>query len=363
MIITSLKLSNFRNYDGISVNFNKGLNFIYGENSSGKTNLVEAIYYLSLARSFRTNTNLDMIKSGCEYATIEAIIEKGENQKKKIHSVVMKNSRNLSVNGKEIKKLSELTDIANVLIFEPRDVNLFKENPKARRNYLDTHLSKMSHLYLQSMSMYNKLLSERNEVLKKEKIDKVLLQTIEEMMMEVSFKIYQMRSKFLNHLEIIVNKVLKSISSKNRIVCLKYQHIVEGETKEQYQECFKTAFKKALESDLRYKTTTIGVHREDFLTALNNQNIVSFGSQGEKRMVALALKIAPYFLIQKQEERPIVVLDDVLSELDDEHVMRLLNFFEKFEQVFITGTKIVKCSASYYEVANQNITRRTNYGR
>lgn len=360
MIIKSLRLKNFRNYESVAIEFAKGLNIICGQNGAGKTNLVEAIHYLSLARSFRTNENSDLIAHDKESATIEAVVIEGVSEKN-IKIVINGEKRQVSVGRREIKKLSELTELADVIVFEPRDVNLFQATPKNRRTFIDVHLSKNSRVYLRAITRYEKLHNERNEILKNATPDLIHLDVVTDMLIEESEKIVNSRQEYLTKLEPMVNRVIKAISPKTRKVVLEYQPFIAANEK-QFIEAAKNAFKKSLENDLRKKVTNIGIHREDFSTTLNGHNIALFGSQGEKRMVALALKVAPYFLIEDKDKRPIIVLDDALSELDQEHARHLLEFFMKFEQVFITGTKIEENNASFYEVVDRNIVRRLSHG-
>lgn len=361
MILTNLKLKNFRNYSISEVDFSSGLNMIYGENASGKTNLVESVYFLSSGRSFRTNIVSELIKNDENIGTIEGKIIRGKNSHK-IRAVIEKEKRHFFLNGREIKKVSELAKMLNVLVFTPTDVHFFKESPRVRRNYLDINLGKMFPAYLEALTRYNKLLQERNELLKKKVIDDIQKDTIEEMMCEESYTIYRYRKEFIKKLEPIVEKVVKAIHGDAKRIHLTYLFEIDEEDKGTYVCELKKALNRALESDLKYRATSIGIHREDFVTELNGRKIAAFGSQGEKRMTALALKVAPYFLIEERENKPIIVLDDVMSELDEEHIRKLLAFFSKFEQVFITGTKIEKSDASFYEVSKQNI-RRVDYGR
>ena len=363
MIIKKLKLKDFRNYENLDIEFQKGLNIIIGSNGVGKTNIVEAIYYLSFARSFRTFEHADLIMSNKDFALIDAVIEEND-KNKRVHMIINKDGQKITCNNVEVSKLSELASIANVIVFEPRDVLIFQSQPKIRRSYLNMQLSKISPIYLSACSNCAKLTKERNAILKMTQVNMMHLEVITNQLINQSYVVSEKRKEYLKMLEPLVNKTLKAISFSKREVKLTYEPFVEFQTKEQFIEKAKKAFNEALENDLRRKTTTIGVHHEDFSTSLNDVNIATFGSQGEKRMAAIALKIAPYFLIEEREKRPIVVLDDVMSELDEKHCDKLLNFLEKFNQVFITSTEInSKYEATTYEVADKNVARRYTHGR
>lgn len=363
MIIKRLKLKDFRNYENLDIEFEKGLNVIAGSNGVGKTNVVEAIYYLSFARSFRTLDHYDLIKSDKEFAIIDALIEE-DSKTKQVHMVINKDGQKIICNKKEISKLSEMASITNVIVFEPRDVLIFQNSPKVRRSYLNIQLSKMSSAYLNACSNCAKLTKERNLILKMPQPNMMHLEIVTNQLIDQSYIVSQKRKEYLKVLEPLVNKTLKAISFTERQVSFHYEPFVKFENKEEFLTNAQNAFKEALENDLKKKTTTIGVHHEDFSTSLNEVNIATFGSQGEKRMAAIALKIAPYFLIEEREKRPIVVLDDVMSELDEKHCDKLLKFLEKFNQVFITTTEIdSKYEATMYDVANKNIARRYTHGR
>lgn len=364
MIVESLVLKNFRNYEKVGVKFAQGLNILVGKNGSGKTNVVEAIYYLSFARSFRTYSYQDLIKNQCEYGVIEAVA-KNDKVQKKIRMVISKDGQKIMCNDVELTRLSDLATILNVLVFDPRDVLIFQSSPRIRRSFLNMQLSKLSPKYLEECSKCAKLTKERNAVLKSKNFNKTYLEVLDEQIITLSYEIVKARSAFIRKLEPIINKILRHIIDGERQVHLKYQSFVEEcDSFEEFKVKAKDAFANALESDLKYKATTIGVHREDFSTTLNDTDLGQFGSQGEKRMVAISLKLAPYFLVEEKSEKPIVVLDDVLSELDPQHQDKLIDFVSKFNQVFITGTEISeKYKATVYEVANQNIMRRKTHGR
>ena len=364
MIVEEIKLQQFRNYNNQKARFTKGINMILGKNGAGKTNLVEAIYYLSFARSFRTNDHRDLIMQNKEFACIESLI-RIEDQSQMVKMVISNDGQRIQINRRDITKLSELATLINVIVFEPRDVNFFQVSPKIRRSFLNMQLSKLSTKYLEACSACARLTKERNAILKSSNVNKTHLGIVTNQLIEASYEVCVKRKEFIAKLEPLMNKTLKAISNSiERVVSIKYSPFVEFDNKEEYFTKAKNAFKETLENDLRQKVTTIGVHREDFSVFLNGGLIDVYGSQGEKRMCAIALKLAPYFLVDDKEKRPIIVLDDVLSELDNKHQERLLAFLEKFNQVFITGTETeIECNASLYEVTNQNILRRNTHGK
>ena len=351
MIVKSLTLKNFRNHDFLSYDFKNGINILAGPNGAGKTNVVEALYYLSLARSFRVNDDWDLIKKDKDRAEINAIISEGE-LSRKIRILICKDGRQVLLNNKPISRLSELSKCMNVVLFEPKDVMLFRGSPRARRNFLDISISKKYEPYLDLISQYSKLLKERNEILKSEKPDTTLLEITTEMMVNLSEKIVSFRLKYVKDINDILIKITRALTGEDNKIEVIYKPFVESN--DEFKKNAIEAFKKSEESDLKKKATSIGIHREDISVSLNERDIGEFGSQGENRIAALALKLSPYFLIEDKDKRPIVALDDVMSELDQVHRQRLINFLKKFEQVFITATRLEVNDASHYQLKKKD---------
>ena len=337
MVVKSLTVRNFRNHIVRDLNFNEGINLIVGPNASGKTNIVEAIYYLSLARSFRGVDDSDIINNKNEYSQIDAVISEGD-IKRNIRILITKKGRSVLVNGKKVSKLSDLAKSVNVLLFEPKDVMLFRGSPKERRNFLDISLSKQFPIYLDYISRYEKALRQRNEILKSQKIDEKLLEASTELMVKYAGPIINYRAMFVKDINDILIKITHALTGVKDKIEISYRPFVNMTS--EYEKEALEAFNRSLESDLRHKATSVGIHREDISVSLNGKDIGTYGSQGENRLVALALKLSPYFLITDKGKKPVVVLDDVMSELDKTHQEQLIKFLRKFEQVFITDTKL-----------------------
>ena len=337
MQIKHLNLKNFRNHSSLSFDFSDHLNVLTGLNAVGKTNVVESIYYLSLGRSFRTSEDTELIKKNQDKAEINAVIAEGE-LTRKIKIIITKTGRMVMINGKSISKLSELSKCVNVILFQPKDVQLFNGPPRDRRNFLDISISKKSSIYLDYISRYEKVLKERNDLLKSDKIDQTLLDVTTELLVKLSGSIISYRQMYVKDINDILNKITRALTGEKGKFELKYYPFVSYDA--DFMENAKKAFKRAEESDFKHKQTSIGIHREDISISLNGRDIAAFGSQGENRIAALALKLSPYFLIEDKDKKPIIVLDDVMSELDQHNQERLIKFLRKFNQVFITGTKL-----------------------
>lgn len=355
MIVRELELTNYRSYTYCRLQFDAKMNVFVGENGSGKTNLVEAIHFLSLARSFRTSEDQHLVKKGTTQTRIKALIEQyGVTKTVDIH--IGLDGKKILVNFKPIVKLSHLSDVLNVLVFEPRDVMIFDDSPKVRRRFLDITLMKQSTIYFEKIVQYERVLKERNDLLKHPHIDLEHLNILTNQLIELSEPIVTMRQTYLVKMNDVLAKIVGLIKGEAFNVNLHYVPYLEPGTN--FLKRASVLFEKNVEQDLKRRTTTFGVHREDFVVVYDNQAIASFGSQGENRLVALALKLAPYFMIDDHEKRPVIVLDDVLSELDEQTQQRLLTFLEKLQQVFITTTHYPTRRHTQYTIQENTITRR-----
>ena len=354
MKLTHLTLRNFRSYPSCTLDFSDGVNFIEGSNGEGKTNLVEAIYYLSLAKSWRTNDDRALIRYGESEAYIGAeIVESGLHRR--IEIALSANGRKILVNGKPIHRLSELSRLVNALLFSPEDTGIFRGSPGERRNFLDVNLSKQSLDYFALIGKHNRLLEERNAVLKKDKPDPAYLEVVTKSLIEVGEPLERYRRLYVDAL----NKILSSLESElygaKRTLLLAYRPFIRGED---YKSEAEKAFKRALDGDLYHKVTSIGLQREDFSLLLDAKDVGLYGSQGENRLAAIALKLSPYFLIDDPEQKPLAVLDDIYSELDADHATRLTGLIKRLNQSFVTGNKSMIEGASKFEVTSHKAVRR-----
>lgn len=355
MIVQKIKLNNFRCYKNCEVEFSKGLNYIYGDNASGKTSLVEAIYYLSLARSFRTNKDKELINKNYDSATINSHMNY-QNSNKEILISLMNNGKKILINKKQINKISELSNLVNAICFIPKDVNLLKESPSQRRLFLNLSIAKTSKKYLELCINYEKLLHSRNELLKEEVINQNLLDVLTNQLISVSKEIYFYRKKYIDDLNKKINFVYKSITGKDETLKIIYKSFISNY--ENYEVIAEKKYLESKEIDLLRKVTNIGIHKEDFEILLNSKDVSKYGSQGENRIAVLSLKLTPYELIDDVDKKPIIILDDVLSELDKTNQENLLNYLQKMNQVFITSTnKIIKENINYYFIDKTEIIK------
>lgn len=357
MIISSIILKNFRSYTSCEVSFERGLNVIVGENGFGKTNLVEAIHYLSLTKSFRTSNDLELIKHQTKQALIEAELLEGD-VKRKIRIIISNEGKIVLINDKKIIKLSELSKLVNVIVFEPSDVSMFKDTPGIRRKFIDISVSKQSPIYLDRLIIYQKLLKERNELLKGENINNQHLDIITSQLIISEKQIVVERIKYVKQLNQVLQKIISPRLDEKYSLEIQYKPFANPD--ETFFQSALNLYQNNLDSDIKRKTTQVGIHREDIRMMLNGKDVGHYGSQGENRLAALSLKLAPYYLVDNIDKKPIIILDDVMSELDKEHQNKLINIVNELSQVFITATDIEINNATYYEIDKNKISRRNS---
>ncbi len=359
MIINNLSLVNFRNYQSLDINFQKGINILVGNNGVGKTNIVEAINYLTLGKSFKTNNDEELIKFDEEYLKIN--LEFVSKSKKTIQCVISKNSKKIIYNDYEIKKLSELNGKLISVLFTPIDVNLFKDSPALRRRFLNIYISSFDNSYLKQLSLFNNLLKERNALLKNERIDRNYLEIIDDKLIETSYPIMIKRKEIIKKLNLSINTIFQNIDSTSNEISLVYKTDLDLEDYQEYYQSMKRKYKEDFESDIRRKSTSRGIHHDDMIMLLNGREIGLYGSQGQNRIGSLSLKLTMIELIKQEiDEDPIIILDDVLSELDIEHQNKLLEILKNYEQVFITcaDNSLLVDDASIYKIENGKLIGR-----
>lgn len=353
MVITNLNLYSFRNHQSLEATFVKGLNVLVGPNGAGKTNIVEAIHMLGFASSFRTRDSAVIVKKEQAKAHIEATINLPH--KAVVEFDITAKSKIITVNGKILRKTSELNRLFNLTTFMPEDVFFFDREPKNRRKFLDERISKDSELYLMGLIAYEKLLKERNALLKNESQDERLTIVTEQLVKEAE-KIVLERQKYTKRLETVLNKVMGQLNTTTMMVTLKYLPSLKPGAR--FKEEALKLFKESEKREKVLQTTTLGPHRDDLTATLLGKDVKDHASQGQKRLIAICLKIAPYFIELDANKKPVVILDDVLSELDDKHQERLIDLLNTMNQAFVTTTKYENYAAAIYDVSAGAINRR-----
>ena len=340
MKINSIELKNFRNYTYCSIEFDPFINIFIGKNAQGKTNLLEAIYILSMSKSFKTKVIDEMICFEKDFAKIHGQVE--NNQKiLDLEMILSQFGKKAFINHNEIKKTSDYVGYLNVVLFVPEDLMLIKGSPKLRRKLIDMELSKISPIYMYDFNKYQRLLKERNQYLKllNEKHLKAddYLEVLSEQMAQLQVQILKKRIEFVQILNDIAAKMYDYIALHQESLFIQYKTHYKDMT---YQGILED-YQKNYQKDIALKQTTHGIHKDDLVMSLNKQDASIYASQGQQRSIVLAIKIALLELIKKEiGEYPVLLLDDVLSELDDIRKTKLLNLIDGKVQTFLTSTNI-----------------------
>ena len=333
MIIKSLELSNFRNYMFLSMEFNSGTNILYGDNAQGKTNILEAIFVSATTKSHKSSKDKDIINFKEEEAHIRTYLEKDGVETRVDMHLRKSKSKGIAVDGTRLKKATELLGILNIIFFSPEDLSIIKNGPSERRRFMDMELCQLDHVYLYNLNQYNKIVNQRNKLLKDLYANPALRETLNIWDMQlVSFgsKIMERRIQFVDQLNEIICDIHKNLSGGKEQLKIVYEPevtIAEYENK----------LLRNQERDIKLKMTTVGPHRDDFsfmVTKLDEEgnfldepiDIRKFGSQGQQRTAALSLKLSEIELVKRiTKDTPVLLLDDVLSELDSNRQNYLLN--------------------------------------
>lgn len=347
MILSELHLHNFRNYEDLTVQFAPGVNVLIGRNAQGKTNMLEAIYALSLTRSHRTNNNRELINWQHQSATISGVVQKTSGRVPLELQFTTKGKR-AKVNHLEQARLSTYVGQLNAILFAPEDLSLVKGAPALRRHFMDMEFSQMSSKYLYNAGQYRTLLRQRNKYLKQLKYgqqhDKVLLGVLSDQLAAYGAEVIIARHHFLQHLEKWAAQLHEQISLNAEQLRLNYVtqlKLVDETTVEQaYQELL-ALYQSHEDHEIEQGTTMYGPQRDDIHFMVNGKNVQSFGSQGQQRTTALSVKLAEIDLMKEQTgEYPLLLLDDVLSELDTVRQTHLLTAIQDKVQTFLTTTSL-----------------------
>ncbi|AZP04240.1 DNA replication/repair protein RecF [Jeotgalibaca ciconiae] len=347
MILKEITLRNFRNYSDLALSFSNGINVFLGENAQGKTNLMEAIYALSMARSPRTSNEKEMIQWQNEGARISGQIER-RNADYPLELFFSKKGKIAKINHIEQKRLSDYVGTLNVVLFAPEDLELVKGSPNRRRKFLDMELGQMSQIYLHNLVEYQRLLKQRNlylkQLLMRKANDLVYLDVLTEQVATLGATIIEARLHFIQQLEKWADPLHYQISDNKEHLHIRYKSPVPFEeimSKEEIYLLLMEEQERVKQREREQGTTLFGPHRDDLVFYVNDKNIHQFGSQGQQRTTVLSLKLAEIECMKEVlGEYPILLLDDVLSELDDNRQTHLLKTIEKKVQTFLTTTSL-----------------------
>lgn len=322
MNIRSIELKNFRNYENLEISFDEGTNILFGDNAQGKTNILEAAYMSGTTKSHKGSHDKEMIRFGEEEAHLKTVVARGGREYQIDMHLKKNRAKGIAIDKIPIKKASELFGILNIVFFSPEDLNIIKNGPAERRRFLDSELCQLDRIYLADLTNYNKILAQRNKLLKDMIYRPGLSDTLpvwDMQLIETGKKIIRRRKQFVDELREIVSDIHYRISGGKEELFLKYEPNIDD-------IFFEDELSRAKEKDKKLCQTSVGPHRDDLLFSIGDVDIRKYGSQGQQRTSALSLKLSEIELVRKSiSDTPVLLLDDVLSELDSSRQNYLLN--------------------------------------
>lgn len=330
MYIESVQLKNFRNYESLEIDLDKGTNILYGDNAQGKTNILEAIYLCGTTKSHRGSKDKEIIRFGEEESHIRMMLKKNDLSYKIDMHLKKNKAKGVAINGLPIHKARELFGIINLVFFSPEDLNMIKNGPGERRKFIDMELCQLDQVYLTELASYNHIVNQRNKLLKDMYMNPGLRDTLDiwdMQMVQYGRKIIEKRTAFVKELNEIVCEIHKNLTGGLEHLEVIYEPSTESST-------FEENLKNQRERDLRLKMTSVGPHRDDLIFMTNGIDIRKYGSQGQQRTAALSLKLSEIYLVKKKiKDTPVLLLDDVLSELDSNRQNYLLESIHDIQTV------------------------------
>ncbi len=336
MKIKSLKLKNYRNYDLLKLEFDDAANIFYGDNAQGKTNILEAVYLSGTTKSHRGSKDKELIRFGQDESHIETVVEKNGMEYRIDMHLKRNGPKGIAINKMPIRKASELFGIVNLVFFSPEDLNIIKNGPSERRRFIDMELSQLDKVYLSNLSNYNRIVNQRNRLLKDMAMGSSLKDTLDVwdlQLIRYGERIIARRRGFIQEVNKIISYIHKKLTGEREEIQVIYEPNNGNLTLEQ-------ALQKNRERDIRIKSTTVGPHRDDICFMAGALDIRRYGSQGQQRTAALSLKLSEIELVkQATKDTPVLLLDDVLSELDKHRQNYLLDSINDI-QTLITCTGV-----------------------
>ncbi|MCH4206876.1 MAG: DNA replication/repair protein RecF [Solobacterium sp.] len=362
MIVETLRLKNFRSYESCSVSLNPGMNLFTGANAAGKTNLLESLVYLSLTRSHRINDDSQLIRHDAPYAEIACRFHDGID--KEIGAIIRPDGKTLLLEHQPVRKSSEFVGLLNVVLFAPDDLGVFTDAPRTRRRILNQEITKISPKYLAALTDYQNLLKQRNSLLKNQNVDAGYLEVLDAQMIQKSIAIIHARRAFVKGINRHMEARYQTLADDPLACSLEYVSCIDL-ADEDIETSLQNLYFDSRQRDLENHVTSIGIHREDLVFELDHRNVTESASQGQKRMVMLAFKMALLqFIEEAVKKKAVFLLDDVLSELDRSRQEKLIELAGSQCQCVITATEIPTFlkGSSLTEFSIENGTIETKNG-
>lgn len=350
MFVKYINLINFRNYENISIELCEGTNVFIGDNAQGKTNILEALYYSSVGKSHRTNKDKELIKWDSENSFVSTYVAKNRIDKRIDIKFFRDGKKAININSIKITKLQDLVGVLNVVMFSPEDLNIVKDSPSYRRKFLDIELCKLDKKYYYSLASYKKILLERNMILKKYVDNSDFIDIYDIKLAEYGSYIIKRRLEYIQGLNNYSKSIHKDITQGKENIEFKY--MMQLKDNSNLQEELYNLLRLNRKKDIEKRVTSIGPHRDDFSILVNNMDVKTFGSQGQQRTSVLTIKFSSLMIIKELiGEYPLLLLDDVLSELDTKRQEYILKSIDGI-QTLITGTGFIDIKKY---IKNENI--------
>lgn len=315
MFIKRLQMLNYRNYNVLDISLGPHVNVFMGDNAQGKTNILEGIYYCAFARSHRTSKDRELINWNSDNALLSVTVGRERLDKRIDISILKDGKKAIQINKIKIKKIGELFGNFNVVMFSPEDLKIIKDSPGVRRKFIDMELCQLNPKYYYNLVQYNKVLNERNSILRNRNINKDILEVYDMQLVEFGYNIIIDRLEYIQKLNKYSTKIHSDITSGKEKIEFKYISTIKD--LENIKENFYSLLEKNRSRDCERGITSIGPHRDDFTVLINDIDTKSYGSQGQQRTAVLTIKFSSLKIIKELTgEHPVLLLDDVLSELD-----------------------------------------------
>ena len=373
MRIKKLKVENFRNLENLDIEFSEGINIIYGNNAQGKTNIIESIYIFSFGKSFRANKDIELLKFDKEYFLSNIkIMKKDRELEMDFGFDKISNKKMIKVNGVIQKKISDIIGKLNVVVFKPEDIKIVTDSPSIRRKYIDYLISSISKLYLENITKYKKVMEERNNLLKEIKLrlkgsknldetDSNFLDVYDKLLSKLNCEIYNERKRVIEKLNNYIYDIHLKLTENyinNEKLHIKYVSNVAEDIEKMYNNLSKSRL-----NDINKGYTSLGIHRDDYIISINSLDVSIYGSQGQKKSSIISLKLSELKVIEEViGEKPVLLLDDYMSELDEKRRLKFLDIIEDI-QIIITTTHKISIDGkenTYFYVDNGKIEREKN---
>lgn len=373
MRIKKLKVENFRNLENLDIEFSEGVNIIYGNNAQGKTNIIESIYIFSFGKSFRANKDIELLKFDKEYFLSNIkIMKKDRELEMDFGFDKISNKKMIKVNGVIQKKISDIIGKLNVVVFKPEDIKIVTDSPSIRRKYIDYLICSISKVYLENITKYKKVMEERNNLLKEIKLrlkgsknldetDSNFLDVYDKLLSKLNCEIYNERKRVIEKLNNYIYDIHLKLTENyinNEKLHIKYVSNVAEDIEKMYNNLSKSRL-----NDINKGYTSLGIHRDDYIISINSLDVSIYGSQGQKKSSIISLKLSELKVIEEViGEKPVLLLDDYMSELDEKRRLKFLDIIEDI-QIIITTTHKISIDGkenTYFYVDNGKIEREKN---